>query len=95
MVSKEALRQYVTRWQKASPLLQDIRDADTRAADTVAMIACLSKRLKLNSAHDEFRLGGTARLFSQTSPIMTDLVEEALKLQTFLEDKGWRFCFIG
>lgn len=42
MVSKqkEALRQYVTRWQKASPLLQDIRDADTRAADTVAMIAC-------------------------------------------------------
>ena len=42
MVSKEneAIRQYVTRWQKASPFLQDIRDADTRAADTVAMIAC-------------------------------------------------------
>lgn len=26
---------------------------------------------------------------------MTDLVEEASELQTFLEDKGWRFCFIG
>ena len=39
-LEKEALRAYVARWQRAAPLLQQVRDADIRAADTVAMIAC-------------------------------------------------------
>ena len=37
---KEALRAHVARWERAAPLLQQVRDADIRAADTVAMVAC-------------------------------------------------------
>ena len=37
---KEALRAYVARWKRAAPLLQQVRDADIRAADTASMIAC-------------------------------------------------------
>jgi hypothetical protein len=36
----EVMRAYVARWQCAAPLLQQVRDADIRAADTAAMIAC-------------------------------------------------------
>lgn len=39
-VEKEALRAYVERWQRVGPLLQEVRDADIRAADTTSMIAC-------------------------------------------------------
>ena len=37
---QEVMRAYVARWQLAAPLLQQVRDADIRAADTVGMIAC-------------------------------------------------------
>jgi hypothetical protein len=37
---KEALRAHVARWDRVAPLLQQVRDADIRAADTVSMIAC-------------------------------------------------------
>lgn len=39
-VEKEALQAYVERWQRIGPLLQEVRDADIRAADTASMIAC-------------------------------------------------------
>jgi len=39
MLRDEALRDYVARWRSAAPLLQQVRDADIRAADTVAMVA--------------------------------------------------------
>lgn len=31
---KQALREHVARWDRAAPLLQQVRDADIRAADT-------------------------------------------------------------
>ena len=40
VTEKEALRKHVARWQRAAPLLQQVRDADIRAADTASMIAC-------------------------------------------------------
>lgn len=40
VIEKEALRAHVARWERAAPLLQQVRDADIRAADTVSMIAC-------------------------------------------------------
>ena len=40
VAEKEAMRSSVARWQRAAPLLRQVRDADIRAADTVAMIAC-------------------------------------------------------
>ena len=39
-IEKEALRAHAARWERAAPLLQQVRDADIRAADTVSMIAC-------------------------------------------------------
>lgn len=35
-VEQSALREYVARWQSAAPLLQQVRDADIRGADTAA-----------------------------------------------------------
>jgi hypothetical protein len=40
VIEKEALRAHVARWERAAPLLQQVRDSDIRAADTVSMIAC-------------------------------------------------------
>ncbi|MCF7730408.1 MAG: hypothetical protein K9N23_01920 [Akkermansiaceae bacterium] len=40
---KDALHKYVATWQRASPLLQQVRDADIRAADTMSMIACCNR----------------------------------------------------
>lgn len=37
---REALRAHVVRWERAAPLLQQVRDADIRSADTASMIAC-------------------------------------------------------
>jgi hypothetical protein len=37
---REALRAHVARWESAAPLLQQVRDADIRAADTISMVAC-------------------------------------------------------
>ena len=39
---KEALRAYVARWERASPLLQQVRDADIRAADTAQSMKIFS-----------------------------------------------------
>ena len=39
-IEREALRAHVARWERVAPLLQQVRDADIRAADTVAMVAC-------------------------------------------------------
>jgi len=39
---KEALRAHVARWERAAPLLQQVRDADIRAADTVQSMRIFS-----------------------------------------------------
>jgi len=39
---KEALRAYVARWERAAPLLQQVRDADIRAADTAQSMKIFS-----------------------------------------------------
>lgn len=39
---KEALRAYVARWERAAPLLQQVRDADIRAADTAQSMRIFS-----------------------------------------------------
>jgi hypothetical protein len=39
---KEAIRAYVSRWENATPLLQQVRDADIRAADTAQSMRIFS-----------------------------------------------------
>ena len=41
-VEKEGLRAYVERWQRVGPLLQEVRDADIRAADTAQAMKAFS-----------------------------------------------------
>lgn len=41
-VEKEALQAYVERWQRVGPLLQEVRDADIRAADTAQAMKVFS-----------------------------------------------------
>jgi hypothetical protein len=41
-LEKEALRAYVARWRRAAPLLQQVRDADIRAADTAQAMSIFS-----------------------------------------------------
>jgi hypothetical protein len=39
---KETLRAYAARWERAAPLLQQVRDADIRAADTAQAMKIFS-----------------------------------------------------
>jgi hypothetical protein len=39
---KDALRAYAARWERAAPLLQQVRDADIRAADTAQAMKIFS-----------------------------------------------------
>jgi hypothetical protein len=39
---KEALRAYAARWERAASLLQQVRDADIRAADTAQAMKIFS-----------------------------------------------------
>ena len=43
VVEKEIMRAYVARWQRAAPLLQQVRDADIRAADTAQAMRIFSE----------------------------------------------------
>ena len=53
---KEALREYVARWDRAAPLLQQVRDADIRAADTASMIACSNLLFRDALKHSPLRM---------------------------------------
>jgi len=42
VIEEEALRAHVARWERAAPLLQQVRDADIRAADTAQSMRIFS-----------------------------------------------------
>jgi hypothetical protein len=48
---KEALRAHVARWERAAPLLQQVRDADIRAADTAQSMRIFSGSATWAVAH--------------------------------------------
>lgn len=49
--SRETLAEYVARWQQAAPLLEEVRDADIRHADTAAAMRIFSGSATWAAAH--------------------------------------------
>lgn len=47
VASREQVRQMVRRWQQLGPLLQQIRDRETRQADTQASIRMMDQAFRI------------------------------------------------
>jgi hypothetical protein len=60
---KAALRERVAAWERAAPVLQEVRDADIRAADTASAIGSMT--LLFRDAVKSFPPGPTSGLVEQ------------------------------
>jgi hypothetical protein len=47
MTDREQLREYVLRWKELGPILEEIRDHETRMADTAASIFSMDQAFRI------------------------------------------------
>ena len=96
--TREQMQEYVRRWKELGPILERMRDEETRRANTQASIRMFDQRFATPSAtcrrasHQAWSNGSAT---CRSGANVVDLFQEATRFQEFLENAHCRFCFIG